>query len=138
MNPIHTLAESSAYIVRVYQHRPIIRSSGNIRGSALLLDPWEYSRISPANNTFITKFSATPRIPLSARKTSPSAYKRKAPPSFLKYPIFLSIHYLSKLFNLFGVYITDLGIGTNLAGTPPTTFILFLSFAAKLIYTPNI
>ena len=96
---------------------------GNIRGSVL-----------PT-----TRLLPNPRLGggllYQAMQISQDAYKRRAPPPLLRYPIFLPIHCLSKLFNLFRVHITDLGIGAISAGIPPAALILFLSFAAKLIYT---
>jgi hypothetical protein len=54
-------------MVRVYQQRPIIKSTGNIQGLALLLDPWEYPTISPANNTFIIKSSGLAEDPSTSK-----------------------------------------------------------------------
>ena len=119
----------------VRRRRPAVISLDHLRKSGPLLNPREYLRITSASHTFVIKSTVTPRIPLPARQTSLGAYKRKAPPSFLKYPIFLQVHHFSKLFNIFGVHITDLSIGAFPVGTPPTALILFLSFTVKLIYT---
>jgi hypothetical protein len=123
-------------MVRVYQQRPIIKSTGNIRGLALLLDPREYPTISPANNTFIIKSSGLAEDPSTSKAViSEMPIKRKL-------HLHLSgIQYFSQSFNslsclnLFGVHITDLGIGVIPATTLSTALILILSFAAKLIYT---
>jgi hypothetical protein len=57
------------------------------------------------------------------------------------HPHFQGIQYFSqfivfsKLLIIFGVHITDLGIGAPIARTTPAALIIFISFAAKLIYT---
>ena len=120
----------------------------SFRGSDSLLNPWRYPRIMftvGSSGTSEDQFYYMHTYDQILGYTEDSLYRlgrrHQTPIKGELHLHFQGIQYFSqfivfsKLLIIFGVHITDLGSRAPIVGTPLTALILFLSHAAKLIYT---